>query len=155
MSAHDTLSQRTVTEVEDIIDSQIELSALVCDQSNVEGIEPEEVILDLVEQSEIVGKEYCFICCELQSKLIKTPCNHSACPKCWQTWLRKALDDRLYARIAMNQNIISVDGEELLKVRCPFCRTDLWNEETFLENTEIDIGIDYYRAKYPQCRFVE
>ena len=87
MSAHDTLSQRTVTEVEDIIDSQIELSALVSDQLNVEGIEPEEVILDLVEQSEIVGKEYCFICCELQSKLIKTPCNHSACPKCWQTWL--------------------------------------------------------------------
>ena len=71
MSAHDTLSQRTVTEVEDNFNPQDENQPPVSNhptEANEERIEPEEVILDLDEQSDLVGKEYCLICFEPLSR---------------------------------------------------------------------------------------
>ena len=55
----------------------------------------------------------CEVCYQMKEEIVRSPCNHRCCPKCWQEWLRK-------------------------KEQCPFCRYDLSKDHQFLEKCGIN-----------------
>jgi len=74
-----------------------------------------------------------------------SPCQHRACPHCWQTYFRKAITDYYDSRVRYQPG----DPDPELKFICPFCRQDLSAESDFIEDERIDIGSEYYKIKHP------